>query len=154
MILFQQQIFFILVLSGCASIEVPNYIQDKNPYKQKYYADFEKVLKITVQTLDDFGWKVGETTKPSIYERTEMDQRENKQVLLFTRTRETSFFLGSRFAKMNVYVRSGDENVSEVEIRVITVNSIGFKKFTSYKKDSAIKRIFEDIQRRLNNKQL
>ena len=145
-------ILMMFALSGCASVNIPNYIRDENPYKKKYYSEFETALKVTVNTLNDFGWEVGEITKPSVFERTKESEDENRQVLLFTKIRKTSMFLGSRFAKMNIYVRSGSDNITEVEIRCITVNSVVFNKFTSYKKDRAVERIFEHIQERLDNK--
>lgn len=149
-----KKIFLILImifLTGCASVNIPKYIVDENPYKKKFYSEFETTLKVTVSTLKDFGWEVEEITKPSVFERAKDLGVENQQVLLFTNIRETSMFLGSRFARLNVYVRSGTDNISEVEIRCITVNSVVYNKFTSYKKDSAVERIFDKIQEHLDD---
>ncbi|MBU1995567.1 MAG: hypothetical protein KKF78_00255 [Candidatus Omnitrophica bacterium] len=145
-------ILMVFVLCGCATVNIPNYIKDENPYKQKLYAEFDTTLKATVNTLNDFGWEVEEITKPSVFEITKEANKESQQVLLFTKVRQTAMFLGSRFTKMNVYVRSGSDNVTEVEIRCFTFNSVVFNKFTSYKKDRAVEKIFKHIQERLNNK--
>ncbi|HBG60955.1 MAG: hypothetical protein A2Y03_10825 [Omnitrophica WOR_2 bacterium GWF2_38_59] len=144
-------ILIVLFLSGCATVNIPNYIVDENPYKQKLYASFDTALNATVNTLKDAGWEVEEITKPSVFERSKDSIQGSQEVLLFTKIRETSMFLGSSFSRMNVYVRSGTDNVSEVEIRCITVNSVVFNKFTSYKKDRAVEKIFKHIQERLNN---
>ena len=143
-------ILSLFLLSGCASVKVPGYIRDENPYKKKFYANFDDTLKITVRTLRDFGWDVEKTTNPSVFERSQVPDVKEKQVLLFTNIRSTSMFLGSRYARLNVYIRSISNNISEVEIRCITLNSVVLKSFTSYKKDAAVERMFKHIEEQLN----
>src|SRR5262245_32039360 len=122
-------------LVGCASVNIPNYIPDKYPYKRTYYADYAKVLKATEQTLDEYGWDVTGQADPSVFERTSEDQANpSKQTLIFTKIRSTSLVVGSRYARLNAYVRSPDDKTCEVEIRYVTVSSMSVKNFYNYRK--------------------
>lgn len=138
-------------LIGCTNVSIPSYVQDKNPYKQTYYAEFDDVLQATETVLEELGWVIENKTDPSIYER---DKTVNVptalQKLLVTEVRQTSMFLGSRFARINVYIRTKSEHATEVEIRYVTVNSIPFKSFTSYNKDHTVKHIFKEIAEELS----
>ena len=143
-------VFLLLMFTGCASIIIPNYIQDKNPYKRTFYADFNKVREVTVKTFDDLGWTIEKESEPALFEREREPEDGSKQTLLFTEIREVSFFLGSRYTRLNTYLRETTDNETEVEIRYLTVTSVLFKSFYGYKSDRAVDRIFEDIESRLN----
>ena len=146
---FVKQIFtFILIFSftGCASVVVPNYIQDKNPYKHKFYASFEKTLEATLSAVQETGWTVEQQTDPSVFERVENGKFDKKQTLLITGIRKMGFFVGTRYAKLNIYIRTGSGNVSEVEIRYLSVNSTLVKNFHNYKHDKSAERLFLYIE--------
>lgn len=143
-------IFLALVLTGCASITIPNYIQDKNPYKRTLYAPFDKVREVTIQTFEDFGWAVEKESKPALFERERESGNGGKQTLLFSKIRQTSFFVGSRYSRLNVYLREMASNKTEVEIRYLTVTSVLFKSFYGYKNDRSIERIFRRIEEKLD----
>ena len=142
--------FLLLTLVGCASIHIPNYIQDKNPYKRTFYAQYNEVRETTVQALKKFGWTIEKETEPSLFERQRGSGGDERQILLFTKIRETSLFVGSRYARINVYLRAAANNETEVEIRYLTVTSAMFKSFNSYKNDRAVERIFKHIEEGLN----
>ena len=137
------------VLTGCSTIDIPQYLQDKNPYQKTFYKSFDKTLEATRQALAELGWKVAKETQPSVYERNRVvEEGEGQAILIFTDVRRTPFFLGSRYARLNIYLRGG-EKVAEVEIRYLTISSLTFKTFRSYKNDAATERIFKKIEEKL-----
>jgi len=144
-------IFLLLfALVGCTSIIIPNYIQDKNPYKKIFYASYDDSLKATLQTMEDLGWIVIETADPSVYERyRETVQEYAQQILIFTDLRQISLFVGSRYAKLNVYLRTAPDDATEVEIRYLTINSTFLKSFYDYRSDAAVQRIYDHIEKLL-----
>ncbi len=139
-----------LILSGCSTVNIPSYIQDKHPYEKKFYASFDKVLKATKETLQDFGWKIVEEADPSAFEvAKKSDNPQSQHVLLFTGIRQTSLFLGSRYARLNIYVEAINDTTTGLDLRYVTVNSIPFKSFTSYQNNRAVERIFAHIEKKL-----
>ena len=141
--------FMILSFSGCASITVPNYIQDKNPYKQVFYGSFDSVREATIKTFEDSGWVIDRESKPALFEQERDLEGDNQQTLLFTKVRQISFFLGSRYARMNAYVHEIANNETEVEIRYLVVTSTMFRSFNGYKSDSTVKPILSRIEKNL-----
>ncbi len=144
-------VFMLLALVGCASISVPKYIKNENPYKKKFYASFEKVLPATIRTLEAEGWKIEERADPGVYEmRTGEKIYEGKQVLLITGIRKLPVFVASSYARLNVYVTARVEDYTEVEVRYLTVNSVTFKSFYSYKHNKTVEKLFAKIEHNLD----
>jgi len=145
-----KRIFLILVLFclGCTTTRIPAYIQDKNPYVKRFPAGFEATSAAVEQTLADMGWEIDETTDPIVYEQDRINDLDEKQVLLLTTIRQTGMFLGTRYAKMNIYLRSKKE-VSEVELRYVTITVTPLKTLTSYRNDSAAQRILDHVEKLL-----
>ncbi|HBR14706.1 MAG TPA: hypothetical protein DD723_04065 [Candidatus Omnitrophica bacterium] len=143
-------ILIFLTFTGCATISVPNYIKDQNPYKKTYYSNFSDVLKATTEALEEAGWKVVNTSDPSVFEGNKAsDDPQVKQLLLFTDIRQTSLFFATRYARINAYVLSGGNQTTELELRYITVTSVLFKKFYSYKKDRFVEHLLKTIEKKL-----
>ena len=139
----------LMIFAGCSTIDIPQYLQDKHPYQKTFYQSFDRTLEATRQTLTDLGWKVAKEVQPSVYERNRaLEEGEGKALLIFTDVRRTPFFLGSRYARLNIYLRGGDK-VTEVEIRYLTLNSLALKTFRHYKNDAAAERIFKKIEEKL-----
>ena len=140
-------ILAIIFLVGCTSVSIPNYIPDSHPYKKTFYGDFGKVLTATEETIKAYGWNITGRADPSVFERNNGDDSHlTKQVLLFTKIRETSLVVGSRYARLNAYVRSAGDNTCEVEFRYVTVSSTSVKNFYNYRKDHMIDRMFKRIE--------
>ncbi|MCD4779590.1 MAG: hypothetical protein K8S27_03440 [Candidatus Omnitrophica bacterium] len=136
----------VLFFSGCASITVPNYIQDDHPYKKKFYGSYDDILNATTQMLMDFGWEISNSNDPNVYERVAVSNgKEDECVLLFTEIRQSSWFIGSRYNRVNIYIRSGASNTADVEIRYMTITSIFFKQFKSFKNNAMAERMFTRI---------
>ena len=142
-------IFLALSLFGCVSARIPQYLLDKNPYRMKYYGSHEAVKKATISSLNKQGWKVKDTADPRVYE--ESDNTAKKQLLIFTEVKRASFFFGTRYRKMDVYLRSGVDS-TDVEVRYLVANSTPIKTFYNYKNDEAVKKFFDEIQNQLDKK--
>ena len=137
-------------LVGCASTVIPNYIQDKNAYKKQFYAHFDDVYEAAVKTLKEYGWTVNKAADPAQYERIPAgEENQGQQVLLFTEIRQTPMFIGSRYARMNIFIRVSASDLTEIEIRYLTATNVLFKTWTSYRNDSAIRRLLEEIEKKL-----
>ncbi len=141
---------FLLIFTGCSTTRIPGYIVDKNPYKKILIADFDRNLKAVTETLEKFGWTIAKTTHPSEYERGTTIESSARQILLFTEIRQTSLFIGTRYTRLNVYLRETQDKTTEVEIRYLTANSFFFKTFYHYKNNKAAERIFKHIQELLD----
>jgi len=143
-----KKLFLVLALLcvGCATTRIPAYIQDINPYVKRFPAGYDVTSAAVEQALADMGWEIDDTTDPIVYEQDRINDLDEKQVLMLTTIRQTSMFLGTRYAKMNVYLRSKNE-ISEVELRYVTITVTPLKTLTSYRNDSAAKRIFEHIEK-------
>jgi len=88
-------IILLLSIGGCMSINIPNYIQDKSPYKQTYYASFNKVHESSIKALEDFGWTIEKESDPALFEHERgIGKNGQEQKLLFTKMRQFSFFMG------------------------------------------------------------
>ena len=145
-------IYLLLFFSGgCANVHIPDYISDENPYRRIFYADFSSTLAATAQSLESLGWPISKTAEPSIFERSRLTEEGNRQqTLLFTEIRQTPLFLGTRYARVNAYLRAVTDHTTEVELRYLTVTSVPLKSFYNYRKDHFIKRVFQEIERRLS----
>jgi len=143
-------VFLLLVLAGCASVSIPHYIQDKYPYKRTFYAQFNEVREIVMRAFERSGWAIEKESEPALFERESGLRSGGKETLFFSKIRQTSLFVGTRFSRVNAYVRASSDNETEVEIRYVTVTSAAFKNFNDYKNDRAVERIFKYIEERLN----
>lgn len=142
---------FPVFLCGCVTVDVPNYIKDNKPYKESFYTGFDEALNAVTQTIEKFGWIISGTSDPSVFERrAALAGQDLRQMLLFTDIRETKFFLGTRYARMNIYVREKEKNTVDVEIRYVTITSLPFKSFSDYKHDATVARIMKQIRLALN----
>ena len=135
----------LLCLIGCSSVRVPNYIRDQYPYKRTFYAPFDQVHATVAETFQESGWVIEKESEPSLFERQRGPENDRKQILLFTKIRQTSFFVGSRYARMNAYLWETADKETEMEIRYLTVTSILLKSFNSYRNDKAVEDIFKRI---------
>ena len=131
------------------SIQIPSYIQDKNPYKREFYAGFDETLTATKNVLKNWEWTITRTADPSVFEETPQDKNvQGKEILLFTGSKQTSLFLFSRYTQLNIYLRAL-KNTTEVEVRYSAVIPLSFKQFRSYRNNRFVKKFFGQIARQL-----
>ena len=140
-------LFVCLTLIGCSTVKIPEYIQDEQPYSRSYFADYSTTLSATKDVLTDLGWEIKELKDPSIFERNEaVDTPLLEKVLIITDVKENSFFVGTRFSRLNVYVQSVDESKSDVEVRFLTVTSMPYSSIRSYEHEYSSERILDKIE--------
>ena len=148
-----KKILFILLLlscAGCVSVRIPRYLEDSSTYIKKFYAPFAETFDATQKTLQEQGWVISDTADPAIYEQTaNYDSKRGKQTLIFTKTRQTSLLLFSRYTNLNVYVRSLDSSSTEVEIRYHSVTPLFLKSLQSTKNDHFVDKLFKLIAQSL-----
>jgi len=144
-------IFLVFTLSGCASINIPNYIQDKHPKQKTFYATYDQVYNATTKALNDLGWSIETESDPALFERERESQDSSRQqTLIFTDIHQFSFFVGSKYTRLNIFLLITADKATEVEIRFIKVTSIPFKTFTKFKNDRLMDRLFKRIEKNLN----
>ena len=143
-------VILLMICLGCSTVVIPNYLPDKKPYGMIFYSDYDVTLKAITESLKALGWSIEQTTNPIIYEQSSMGTEDQKQVLVITEVRQTPMFLGTRYARINVFLRSKD-NVSNIEIRYLTVTTLPFKILRSYNNNSAVERIFTRIGKYLTD---
>ena len=136
----------LLIAQGCTSAVIPNYLPDEKPYTKRFQADHKIALQAVRQALRELGWDIEQTLDPLVYEQDQIADSGKDDILIMTAIRQTPLFVGTRYAKMNIYIRSL-KDVSDVEIRYLTVTSLPFKNVTSYSNDSAVDRVFEHIEK-------
>jgi hypothetical protein len=145
-------ISLILCLTGCVSVRIPKYLQDKHPYQRKFYASYEETLEAASRTLTQLGWHISGTADPALYEQNQAkDDGGAKSILIFTEIRESSWILFSRYSQLNCYVRTTDA-ATEVELRYTNILALPFKNFQSYRNDRYIEKVFQQIERWLKEK--
>lgn len=137
-------LIILVFLTGCTTAQIPQYLQADHPYMRRFYADFEQTQAAINQALTDLGWEIEKTTDPLVYEESVVNNLDGQKVLIMTKIRQTPLFLGTRYAKMNIYIRSKNK-ISEVEIRYYTVTSLPLRNLDSYRNDSAAERILKHI---------
>lgn len=140
-------VLLVLVLFvGCSNVRIPSYLQDKHPYTRRFHANFDQAMSAVKQTLAEMDWEIAETTDPLVYEQDRIHDLDEQKALIITKSRQTSLFIGTRYGKMNVYIWS-KKDISEIEIRYLTVTSILLKSFQNYRNDSMVERIFTQVNK-------
>ncbi len=141
-------LLFIFIISvGCTRLQMTKYIQDRNPYKQEFYASFDKVLEATKATLAHLGWSIAQTTDPAVYEQSR-NHSDGQEILILTETKQSSRILYSRYYQLNVFLHAL-KNATEVEIRYSVVTSFPLKEFHGYRNNALAREIFKEISSQL-----
>ena len=148
-----RRIFYILIplfLTGCATVDIPNYVQDQHPYKKIFYSDFASVVEVVTQSLQARGWKMSSTLDPAMFEQNKENfSADARQTILSTEVRQTSFILGTTYSRVNVYIYTLEQSETSVEIRYLKITAFPFKSSSNYRNDLAAERIFKTIAENL-----
>ena len=143
-------LIFAILFTGCATVQVPTYLPDKNPYSKRYYATFDQAMDGVKQALEDFKWEIENTADPAVYEETRSSVNGEKQVMVYTKVRATPAFIGTRYGRMNIFITT-TKDISEVEIRYLTITSTLFKTFQSYRNNAAADRFLKHLSELLQS---
>lgn len=141
---------FLVCLSGCATVSIPNYIKDDHPYTRTVYADFDQARAAAGKALQDSGWVVVDATDPTVFEHSSIQDEGGREILLFSDIKELPFILGTRYSRVNVYLRSTSRpKETEIEVRVLTIKSLTFMELRKHKQPRVADKIFADIEKHL-----
>lgn len=141
----------IMVVAGCSAAITPPYIQDKNPFKKRFYATFGEARVAIERTLKDSGWQIAEAVDPVVYEQSDTNDLTENQLLMVTEQKTTSLWTGSRYSRLNVFLRS-QKNISEVELRYFTVRHTAVRNFRRYGDKKVLEKIMGRIESALDGK--
>lgn len=134
---------------GCASLNVPSYIQAEKPYKRNFYGKFDDVLGEVRAGLADQGWQVEKEVDPSLYERNPLISEGDKDhVLIFLKAREYQRGIYKKTVQLNVYVDRTSEGV-EVDVRFRSVKNFYLFKMRAYRNDRLVKDLLDHIEKKL-----
>lgn len=140
----------VTLLSGCSMINVPKYIKDKSPYEKVLYGNFVDSRQAVTDVLLAMGWEIMEIADPAVYEHHRiLAAPDLQQILLFTGVREGAWIFGTRYHRVNVYLREITPQTTNLEIRYLTVSSIPLRTSYSYRKDNVVNRIINAIEQSL-----
>ena len=140
-------IALMIVVAGCITVQMPQYVKDKNPYRKEFYANYDKTLLSTIEALQKLGWKITKQENPVVFESDSADAlKAPRQVLLFTNVRQSSMLLSSRYTTINVLVKENNEK-TDVEIRYFSILSTALRNFEGYENDHFVEKIFNQIDK-------
>ena len=140
-----------LGMAGCATVNIPNYIDPQHPYVRKVYGDYDAIVAAVRQVLAQEGWAVQSETSPSTYESDGSAQSSaTGGILLFTSVKQHSKFLYSSYTHLNAFIRPVAGG-AEVEIRYACLTPLGVKQFKGTRNDKLADRILDAIERRSEN---
>lgn len=143
-------LLMVVFVSGCSTVQIPNYINADHPYARRVYGDLDKVNAAVKLVLAQEGFKVLKETGTDVYERDARDQQEGAQgVLVLTEVREYSRVLYSTYVHLNIYLRQLADGV-EVELRYGKVTSVLFKQFKGTRNDAYAVRLLDRIEAQVN----
>ncbi len=106
------------LFAGCTSIQVPGYLQDKNSSTRQFYADFKRTSQAVRLALSDLGWEIEDEVLPEVYE-VSSQQGIQEELLMITKIRQTSFLIGTRYARFNV--RGGTAVYDHRDVHILEV---------------------------------
>lgn len=132
---------------GCAtaSVGIPDYIKDVNPYKKKYYASLDLTKAQVQEVVADFNWVLTGESDPAIFETAKrLSDAAGEQVLLFYQYNQGKKL--SKTTRLNIYLRTIDSTTTEVELRYLNIKRMPFKSFTTYRNDKVVEQIFTAIE--------
>ena len=143
-------LIFTFLLSSCASVQLPGYINKADhPYERKYYASFEKLVSSMIYVLRNKGWTISSEADPAIYERDERYENSGYQnLLLITDTKKNYRVLYSSYTHLNIFIHSMAKTC-DVEIRYEAQTPL-IKQFISTRNDRMVQGILDAVEQEIN----
>ena len=148
----KKYILSVLLLSffvaGCGSINIPTYIAEKKPFKQRFYANHSQASSAVRQAFTELGWSIEEEVSPEVFE-VDIKQRQSENLMIISKDIISRMFVKIKQARANVYIRSNND-ISEVEIRYMAIYSFRFFKPKSYGNKKLANKFFKLVQNSLD----
>lgn len=143
-------IISLLVIVGCSSVGIQNYIKADHPYIRKISGEYDKILASVKETLANEGFAIQEEVNPSEYERREGGEDQSKDKLFFTRSKRRSRILYSTYIHLNVYVHPTADG-AEIDLRYEAFIP-GALRPSSTRNDKIAYKILDEIEQSLESK--
>jgi hypothetical protein len=137
-------LFLCVLVGGCMTVRIPEYIKADHPYSRKIYGDYGKIMAAVRNVIVHSGWKVQSEGDPTVYERAQ-EGSAAQDVLIFTNVKQHSMLLYSSYTHLNVYVHAIAEG-AQVEVRFQKVTPLLFKQFYRTRNDKLAERLLRDIE--------
>ena len=123
----------------------------KYPVKQMMQKEYEGVDAAKIKALKGAGWKIAEEADPALLERRHESQDASRpKTVIFTQIRQLSFFVGSGYSRLNVFLNVAVDKATEVEIRYVKVTTVGPKTLNNFKNDKLVNRLLKRIEENLD----
>lgn len=137
---------------GCSStVKIPEYIQDIKPFTKTYFASYDKTFEATKSVLQDLGWTISALRDPLVFERNpSIDDPFIDKVMIVTEVKESGFFIGTRYSRLNLYLHSVDKDKTAVEVRFLTETALPYNSIRSYDHQYSAEHILAEIEKALN----
>ncbi|MBF0491008.1 MAG: hypothetical protein HQL15_10460 [Candidatus Omnitrophica bacterium] len=142
-------IFLLATLTGCSTVQIPNYIKSDRPYMRKISADYDEIVQAVKVVLFDQGWKVAGEVNPSVYEFRQGED-QSKDILIFTVAKPYPKVLYSTYTHINVCIRAIADG-AEVEIRYEALTP-GPIKMSSLRNDGLANHLLDKIEQAVESK--
>lgn len=144
---------FLLIISiaGCStSVKVPEYIQGVKPYTKTYFSGYADTLAAAKDVLVEEGWTVAALRDPLIYERNpSIDDPFMDKIMIVTDVKESGFFVGTRYSRLNVYLHAVEKAKTSVEIRFLTETALPYSSIRSFDHEFSAQKILTKIEEKL-----
>ena len=141
-----------LLMTGCATVQVANYIKDDHPYTRRVYGSFDKVADAVRDVLAQEGFKITDEVDPAVFERDERYERAGaRNLLIFTSVKQLPRVVYSKYFHLNIYLRSLADS-TEVEVRYAKATNIMVKQFKGTRNDPYVNRLLDAIEAEIANK--
>ena len=133
-------------LTGCAAVNLPDYIKSVQPYTRKMSGDQDRIIEAVKVVLFKEGFEIASQLNPSTYERRPGGEDQSKDILLITKPKK--YFKGLYFTSMylNIFINSAADG-AEIEIRYEAHSPVR----TGVRNDKLCNNLLDHIEKELAN---
>ncbi len=143
-------VVFLLLLTGCSSVRIPDYIKADHPYVRKFSGDYDTIVSVVKDVLYKQGWLIQQEVNPSEYERREGGEDQARDVLLFSEIKKHSKVAYATYTHLNVFIHANADG-AEVDIRYEAITP-GPIKQSNLRNDRLANRILDQVEQAIEGK--
>ena len=140
----------LMMVWGCSTIQIPDYIKADHPYVRKISGDYPKIVSVIQDVLFINGWVVQNAVSPSEYERRDGGEDQSRDVLFFTSPKRHSKIAYSVYVHLNVFIHATADG-AEVDIRYEAINPSPIK-HSSVRNDELVNGLLDQIEQAIESK--
>ncbi len=140
-----------VLLAGCVTVQIPNYIPADHPYVRKVSGNYNEIIDAIKVVLFKDGYSIKSQVNPAIYERRSDGGDQSKDVLFFTNMKQHPKFLYSTYTHFNIFVHPIAEG-AEVDVRYNATTPVWLKQFQGSRNDKLANRFLNQVEQELESK--